>query len=365
MWVHSFPTTSNGKFDRESLPEVDLTLIDEYIAPRNHIEIQLIKIWAEFLEIDSGKIGLKHDFFKLGGSSVTAIKLASKLNNIYNSNLKITDIYINRTPEAFISRIMQSRNKYQTIVKLNDTYSKQNLFMIHPGTGGCEVYVSLANRLSNEFSCYGVDSYNLYNETKIQSLNQLAEYYLSHIEKTMTNTKQEIYNLFGWSLGGQLALEIASILERRNIRAINVYLLDTALSDEFLFSKVSSINIEEEKKKFRDHMISEGHDVFYIEKAVSVLELEGKFGQQRATYSLQDTKVILFKAMCEDTRFTLNQDAKKTEQHILKLKYNNIDTVVRGASSLNVINVSDAHHGNILEKEEVICDVLLKKKDMS
>ena len=50
--------------------------------------------------------------------------------------------------------------------------------MIHPGRGGCEVYTSLANKLSEHFSCYGVDSYNLYSSNKIDNLNQLANLYM-------------------------------------------------------------------------------------------------------------------------------------------------------------------------------------------
>ncbi len=77
-------------------------------------------------------------------------------------------------------KVIQTKENYQAIVKLNNTYDRHNIFMIHPGAAGCEVYTSLAQKLENSFSCYGVDSYNLYNDKKINDLHSLAKiiYYL-------------------------------------------------------------------------------------------------------------------------------------------------------------------------------------------
>ena len=231
--------------------------------------------------------------------------------------------------------------------------------MIHPGTGGCEAYASLANRLNNQFSCYGVDSYNLYHNNKIEDIDALAEYYLSYIEETMKQTGQEVYHLLGWSLGGQISLKIAHILEQKNIRMINLYLLDTVLIDKYLLSLSANVNIKEEENKFREYMITEGYDKAYVEKAVSIIEIEGKFSQQRLVSPLSNAQILLFKAILEDTRFAASIAAKQSEEHILQLKYNNIETVVKNKKNLKVINVKNAHHGNILQQEELIIKVIL------
>jgi thioesterase domain-containing protein len=42
-------------------------------------------------------------------------------------------------------------------------------------------------------------------------------------------TQQEVYHLLGWSLGGQISLEIACLLEQRGVKKIKIYLLDTML----------------------------------------------------------------------------------------------------------------------------------------
>ena len=130
---------------------------------------------------------------------------------------------------------------------INNNTDGTNIFMIHPGSGGCEVYVPLAETLEDKFSCYGVDYYNLTAKNKIDDLRQLAEFYLSHIDKVMQKTKQKQYCLFGWSLGGKIALEIALVLEQRGNKSVKVLLLDTILFDDS--SRIISEKIEASRPK--------------------------------------------------------------------------------------------------------------------
>ncbi|MDP4143547.1 MAG: amino acid adenylation domain-containing protein [Bacillota bacterium] len=74
----------------EKLKEVIVHCIDvsskmmdkqnNYFAPRNNIEKELIKIWESVLGVS--RIGIYDDFFELGGDSIKAIKILSKANNL-------------------------------------------------------------------------------------------------------------------------------------------------------------------------------------------------------------------------------------------------------------------------------------------
>jgi thioesterase domain-containing protein/acyl carrier protein len=358
--LETLPLTSNGKIDRNALPDPGPTERGvDYVPPQTELEKQLVQIWAELLNLGENEISVEDDFFKLGGNSIAAIKLVNQLNTVYAAHLKISDVFALRTIQSLLSRLMQTKNSYTTIIKLNNAHKKPNLFMIHPGTGGCEVYVSLAKKLNNQFSCYGVDSYNLYHDNKIKDLDALSAYYLGHIEKIMQDEQQKVYHMLGWSLGGQISLKIAHILEQRNISNIKLYLLDTALMDPYLLSLTRDVDMEEERTKFA-YMKNEGHDGSYIEKAASVLEIEGHFAQQILASPLRNTQVVLFKAMLADPRTLITAEAKGAEEHILKLKYNNIETVMSSRRNLKIINVANAHHGNILQKEELIVNNILK-----
>ncbi len=78
--VDKIPLTSNGKVDRRALLELDstsLSLGSEAEAPRNSIERLLVEIWQELL--NSSEIGINDNFFHLGGDSIKAIQLSSKI----------------------------------------------------------------------------------------------------------------------------------------------------------------------------------------------------------------------------------------------------------------------------------------------
>jgi acyl carrier protein len=73
-----FPLSPNGKIDRKILPAPELaTATDEYLAPRDATEEQLTELWAELLGAE--RIGINDDFFALGGHSLIAMRLVSRI----------------------------------------------------------------------------------------------------------------------------------------------------------------------------------------------------------------------------------------------------------------------------------------------
>ncbi|MBN8523117.1 MAG: amino acid adenylation domain-containing protein [Rickettsiales bacterium] len=340
--LDKLPLTINGKLDRSSLPipEFGSKGSDSYVAPRNELENSICEIFSEVLKLDKDKIGIKDDFFRLGGNSILAIRLASKINHYYHAHLKVSDIFVYKNIELLLPRLLQTRDSYQTIVKLNNSYKKPNIFMIHPGIGGCEVYISLADKLKEYFSCYGVDSYNLYQDSKIDNLYGLAKYYLRYIDQIMEETCQTTYHILGWSLGGQIALEIASILEQKDKKEIIIYLLDSVLYSNDLLSELDN-DVKDTKEVYKKAAIAQGYDKLYIEKTLLNIEIEKKLVKHNISSKLINTYAILFKAMLGNQKYKMDE-------------YNNIRETFKNKSNIKLFRVNNAHHGNILEKEEVL-----------
>ncbi|MBX9867386.1 MAG: amino acid adenylation domain-containing protein [Burkholderiales bacterium] len=96
--LHSFPVSISGKIDRKSIPKVDLSRSRDYVAPSNDLQVNLCKIWSEVLGINYNEISIKDDFFKLGGNSIAAIKIAQKLMRI-DYYIAIKDIFSYKTIE--------------------------------------------------------------------------------------------------------------------------------------------------------------------------------------------------------------------------------------------------------------------------
>jgi amino acid adenylation domain-containing protein/non-ribosomal peptide synthase protein (TIGR01720 family) len=95
--LESIPLISNGKVDRKSLPEPeDSGMKQKYVPPENTTEEKLVEIWAEVLEKEEGGIGVNRSFFDLGGHSLKAIVMVSKVHKEFDVKLPLTELF--RTP---------------------------------------------------------------------------------------------------------------------------------------------------------------------------------------------------------------------------------------------------------------------------
>jgi len=75
--LKKFPLTINGKLDKQALPEPEFSYHKEYVKPETKTEQEIAMIWEEVLQISP--IGVTEDFFELGGDSIKAILIISKL----------------------------------------------------------------------------------------------------------------------------------------------------------------------------------------------------------------------------------------------------------------------------------------------
>lgn len=75
--LEKLPMTPSGKIDRKNLPAPDFTAyVEEYAPPRNDQERTLCAIIGEILRYEP--VGIRDDFFELGGDSLKAIEFVTK-----------------------------------------------------------------------------------------------------------------------------------------------------------------------------------------------------------------------------------------------------------------------------------------------
>jgi amino acid adenylation domain-containing protein len=88
MPVTSMPMTTSGKLDRKVLralaaavPEAQLTPFrlagKSGRAPSGHVEVTLARLWASVLKLDADTVGAEDSFFRLGGDSISAMRLVT------------------------------------------------------------------------------------------------------------------------------------------------------------------------------------------------------------------------------------------------------------------------------------------------
>ena len=109
--LDAIPLTSNGKVNRKALPMHEGTGMQGvgYVAPITEIEKQLVKIWSTVLGVEESTLSIKADFFDLGGHSLNAILLISRIHRFFNIRLMISDLFFNSELES-LGRIIESLN---------------------------------------------------------------------------------------------------------------------------------------------------------------------------------------------------------------------------------------------------------------
>jgi tyrocidine synthetase-3 len=106
--LERIPLTPNGKLNRKLLPEPDMgALTAYYTAPRDPVETKLSAVWQEILEAD--RIGIDDHFFQLGGHSLKAIILISRINKTFHIDVPLAEIFKTPTIRGLSAYIKSKR----------------------------------------------------------------------------------------------------------------------------------------------------------------------------------------------------------------------------------------------------------------
>ena len=91
--VDAFPKTASGKIDKQALPAPVRLVRQEgaRVAPRTDTERRIAAVWAEVLGLED--IGVEDSFFDLGGQSLTATQVVSRLNEGLGFDLPLRGIF--------------------------------------------------------------------------------------------------------------------------------------------------------------------------------------------------------------------------------------------------------------------------------
>ncbi|WP_168706755.1 non-ribosomal peptide synthetase, partial [Gordonia paraffinivorans] len=106
--LDSIPLTGNGKLDHRALPEPTTTAVPTSgRAPRTPAETTLTHILADVLDLRPDEVGATDDFFLLGGTSLQATTLVSRINRVHiGERLRVRDVFDHPTPEALAPLLM-------------------------------------------------------------------------------------------------------------------------------------------------------------------------------------------------------------------------------------------------------------------
>jgi acyl-CoA synthetase (AMP-forming)/AMP-acid ligase II len=92
--VDELPLTPNGKLDVDRLsrrPSRQRGTQDGYIAPRTATEEKLVAMWSQLLDLE--RVGVRDNFFALGGHSLVATRLLSRVRATFDAEVTMRSFF--------------------------------------------------------------------------------------------------------------------------------------------------------------------------------------------------------------------------------------------------------------------------------
>jgi amino acid adenylation domain-containing protein len=216
--IEQIPLTPHGKIDRNALPVPELDTRGRYIAPRNEVEEELVKIWSEVLGIEKGIIGIDRNFFEIGGHSLNATIMAARVHKKMNVKLPLAEVF--KTPtivelakyiqgrarDKFISIESAEEKEYyplsspqkglyilQQMEFGNTTYNMPGYQLLEEGTDLEQLERAIVKLIKRHESLRA--SFYMINEEPVQRIHDEVEFKIEYYD-LVTDKREEIQNSF-------------------------------------------------------------------------------------------------------------------------------------------------------------------------
>jgi len=120
--LESMPLTPNGKKDRRALAQLSVNIElseKEFVVPNTAEEKLLARIWAEVLGVE--RVGIHNNFFDLGGHSLQAVQLISKIALAMNIDISVKQVFLYPTIAQLATLLEKRASTHNPIAQNNST----------------------------------------------------------------------------------------------------------------------------------------------------------------------------------------------------------------------------------------------------
>ncbi|SHM32598.1 amino acid adenylation domain-containing protein [Cyclobacterium lianum] len=159
-WVElrKMPLNSNGKIDRKALPDPDWRVSSTNIRqpPTNETEKQLHSIWQKILGLKN--IGVRDNFFDLGGDSLQAIRSIAAIKHTYAKRLKVRDFFDFPTIAGLSQLIDESEDnsRYRLTKQQAEfiplSHNQEALYFLHSTGGSRQFHLPILFTIDGELN---------------------------------------------------------------------------------------------------------------------------------------------------------------------------------------------------------------------
>ena len=231
--LNAMPLTVGGKVDRTALSLMtsdgtetpqEPTVSD---APDHPVVEQLARIWCDVLNVS--KVRATDNFFDLGGHSILAVRLLSRVYAAFGRELPVASVLQHptlRAQAALLSvPVEQEADLPSLLVELKRGPEGTTPFFCFHAVGGSVLpYRHLATEFGDDLTLIGLQSAGLCGGMVPNSVKYIAALQVAALR---TRQPEGPYRLGGWSFGGVLAYEAAQQLTQAGEQVEVLALIDS------------------------------------------------------------------------------------------------------------------------------------------
>jgi len=226
--IHLEPKSISEVQRTDSIPDVE----SHFNGPKNSVELAMTTIWQEVLN----KSGIERDsdFFAMGGTSVQAITIFSRIEKQLGKTLS-PSILVQRPTIATLAETIEANNDSDSIsclVPLKGGGSKPVLYCVHSGGAHILVYKLLSAALAVNQGVIAIQPLSLVRkEDGHQSVEEMAAHYLKEI---LTTKNDGPFYLLGYCFSAAVTFEMAKQYYQKTGDFPYLIMVDTAPTNEEL-----------------------------------------------------------------------------------------------------------------------------------
>lgn len=211
--IDRIPITPNGKLDRRALPAPsDLsasTTGDD--APTDSLERMLVDVWQKVL--GRGQVGIRDDFFALGGYSLLATRLFALVEERTGEHLPVSVLFEHPTIAELATAMRDDgwRPDWSSLVPIQPAGDQQPFFYVTPYLISVLELAPLADELGEDQPLYGLQPLGLDGSVRPhRTVEEMAAHYIAELKVVQPDGP---YALGGHCSGSWVAFEMARQLE--------------------------------------------------------------------------------------------------------------------------------------------------------